>query len=80
MVLMIALTKKQRRWFDNLWNYPLNLPLIPNGNLGLTLVNDLAPKLFHTIINLCGGLLFPLDIFPALTLCHQIYAGKDEDG
>jgi hypothetical protein len=31
MVLMIALTKKRRLWFDNLWNYPLNLPLILNA-------------------------------------------------
>ena len=30
-VLMIALTKKRRRWFDDLWNYPINLPLFPNA-------------------------------------------------
>jgi hypothetical protein len=29
LVLMIALTKKRRRWFDDLWNYPLKLPLCP---------------------------------------------------
>jgi hypothetical protein len=27
-VLMIALTKKRRRWFENLWNYPLMLPFL----------------------------------------------------
>jgi IS4 transposase len=27
-VLMIALTKKRRRWFDDLWNYPIKLPLL----------------------------------------------------
>jgi hypothetical protein len=26
-VLMIAMTKKRRRWFDDHWNYPLKLPL-----------------------------------------------------
>jgi hypothetical protein len=30
-VLMIALTKKRRRWFDDLWNYPLKLPLFSNA-------------------------------------------------
>ena len=30
-VLMIALTKKRRRWFDDLWNYPLKLPLFANA-------------------------------------------------
>ncbi|MDR1886527.1 MAG: IS1380 family transposase [Prevotellaceae bacterium] len=30
-VLMIVLTKKRRRWFDDLWNYPLKLPLCPNA-------------------------------------------------
>jgi hypothetical protein len=26
-ILIIALTKKRRRWFDDLWNYPISLPL-----------------------------------------------------
>ena len=30
-VLMIALTKKRRRWFDDLWNYPIALPLLSNA-------------------------------------------------
>jgi len=30
-VLMIALTKKRRRWFDDLWNYPMKLPLFSNA-------------------------------------------------
>jgi len=30
LVLNIALTKKRRRWFEDLWNYPLKIPLIPN--------------------------------------------------
>jgi hypothetical protein len=30
-VLMIALTKKRRRWFDDLWNYPVNLPFFSNA-------------------------------------------------
>ena len=30
-VLMIALTKKRRRWFDSLWNRPINLPLFSNA-------------------------------------------------
>jgi len=28
LVLMIALTKKRRRWFEDLWNYPLKIPLL----------------------------------------------------
>jgi hypothetical protein len=28
MTLMIALTKKRRRWFDSLWDYPVKLPLL----------------------------------------------------
>jgi hypothetical protein len=28
IVLMIALTKKRRRWFDDLWNHPISLPLL----------------------------------------------------
>ncbi|MDD3331379.1 MAG: transposase [Bacteroidales bacterium] len=31
LVLNIALTKKRRRWFEDLWNYPLKIPLIPNA-------------------------------------------------
>jgi hypothetical protein len=31
IVLMIALTKKRRRWFENLWNYPLKLPIDANA-------------------------------------------------
>jgi len=31
LVLMIALTKKRRRWFDDLWNYPVNLPFLSNA-------------------------------------------------
>jgi hypothetical protein len=31
IVLMIALTKKRRRWFEDLWNYPLKIPLISNA-------------------------------------------------
>jgi hypothetical protein len=31
LTLTIALTKKRRRWFEDLWNYPINLPLIPNA-------------------------------------------------
>jgi hypothetical protein len=31
LVLMIALTKKRRRWFDDLWNYPLNMPFFSNA-------------------------------------------------
>jgi len=27
-VLVIALTKKRRRWFAGLWNYPINFPLL----------------------------------------------------
>ena len=30
-VLMVALTKKRRRWFDDLWNYPLKIPLLSNA-------------------------------------------------
>jgi hypothetical protein len=30
-VLMIALTKRRRRWFEDLWNYPLKEPLISNA-------------------------------------------------
>ena len=28
IVLMVALTKKRRRWFDDLWNYPVKIPLL----------------------------------------------------
>jgi hypothetical protein len=31
LVLIIALTKKRRRWFADLWNYPLKLPLLSNA-------------------------------------------------
>jgi len=31
MVLMIALTKKRRRWFADLWNYHINLPFFSNA-------------------------------------------------
>jgi beta-galactosidase/beta-glucuronidase len=31
LVLMIAPTKKRRRWFADLWNYPLKLPLLSNA-------------------------------------------------
>jgi hypothetical protein len=34
-VLTIALTKKRRRWFDDLWNYPIALPLCSNASFGL---------------------------------------------
>jgi hypothetical protein len=30
-VLMIALTKKRRRWFDDLWNYPIKQPFFSNA-------------------------------------------------
>jgi hypothetical protein len=30
-ILMIALTKKRRRWFDDLWNYPIKLPFFSNA-------------------------------------------------
>jgi len=30
-ILMIALTKKRRRWFADLWNYPVNLPFFSNA-------------------------------------------------
>jgi len=28
IILMIALTKKRRRWFEDLWNYPIKQPLL----------------------------------------------------
>jgi len=31
IVLMVALTKKRRQWFENLWNYPLKIPLLSNA-------------------------------------------------
>ncbi len=31
LVLTIALTKKRRRWFSDLWDYPLKIPLIANA-------------------------------------------------
>jgi hypothetical protein len=31
IVLTIALTKKRRRWFEDLWNYPLKIPLGANA-------------------------------------------------
>jgi hypothetical protein len=31
IVLMIALTKKRRRWFESLWNYPVKIPFMPNA-------------------------------------------------
>jgi hypothetical protein len=31
LVLTIALTKKRRRWFDDLWNYPLKPPFFSNA-------------------------------------------------
>ena len=31
LVLTIALTKKRRRWFSDLWDYPLKILLIPNA-------------------------------------------------
>ena len=31
VVLMVALSKKRRRWFDNLWNIPLQLPFLSNA-------------------------------------------------
>jgi len=30
-VLTIALTKKRRRWFEDLWNYPMKQPLGANA-------------------------------------------------
>ena len=31
VVLMIALTKKRRRWFADLWNYPVTIPFFSNA-------------------------------------------------
>ena len=30
VTLMIALTKKRRRWFTDLWNHPVTMPFSPN--------------------------------------------------
>jgi IS4 transposase len=31
LVLTIALTMKRRRWFEDLWNYPIKVPLMANA-------------------------------------------------
>jgi hypothetical protein len=31
LVLTIALTKKRRRWFEDLWDYPIKIPLVANA-------------------------------------------------
>ena len=31
ITLMIALTRKRRRWLTDLWNHPVSIPFFPNA-------------------------------------------------